>query len=194
MRAEHLLDAMEYIDRELILEAEEAPVRRRLPVWQLASAAVAAVVLCAGLYLLPAMQPAGMAAPEDEAQNSSLILGDTADGTNGDYEYRTEGVKEAPSASQKQESAAGETHGGVVEPQFFTERGVYLFAEFGLKQKLPENVRYLGELSDVTSETQGYPAVRAKELVGQPVWESEDGEYLYVQMPEGGWWTARLCK
>ena len=198
MKAEHLLDAMEHIDDELILEANERPMRRKLPLWQVATAAAAAVVVCAGLYILPAMQPAGMAAPENQGAGFDMFqdTADVAGGTPADgalldeYKYKTESEQSslrAPSTAAK--DGVGEM--GIAEPQFFTQRGVYLLTAIDFMQVLPENVRYLGELSDVTSGTWSYPAVRAKELVGRPVWESEDGEYLYIQMSEGGWWPAK---
>lgn len=204
MKPEHILDAIGMLDDDLIVEAEAKPARRRLPVWQMATAAAAALVVCAGLYLLPAMQPAGMAAPERQGVDNGFELfedvadvagGSLADGALPDeYKYKTESSEQpslrAPSTAVK--DGVGEM--GIMEPQFFTQRGVYLLTAIEFKQELPENVLYLGELSDVTLEAWSYPAVRDKELVGQSVWESEDGEYLYVQMPEGGWWTAKLNK
>ena len=202
MKREYLLDAIGLLDDDLIVEADEKPARNKRPVWQMATAAAAALIVCAGLYLVPAMQPAGTAAPEDNqgvynefcADAEDIAGGTQADGALLDeYKYKTESEQpslRAPSTAVK--DGVGEM--GIAEPQFFTQRGVYLLTALDFMQTLPENVRYLGELSDVTSEGWGYPAVRSKELVGQSVWESVDGEHLYVQTPQGGWWTATLCK
>ncbi|MBQ3134886.1 MAG: hypothetical protein IJB75_03635 [Oscillospiraceae bacterium] len=203
MNTEYLLDAVGHIDDELILEAEERPARRRVPVWQVATAAAAAVVVCAGLYLLPAVQPAGMAAPEAEAQSThngvfgtfSDVMdaagGILADGAVDDrYKYMTEqSTARAPSAADK--GAAGET-AGVFEPVFRTEQGRYVLVgeEFPLQSELPDDVRYLGELAFTAPDEPSYPSVGTKELVGRPVWQSEDGEYLYIQNPAGGWLQA----
>lgn len=198
MKNEHLLDAVGMLDEDLILEAEEKPARRKVPVWQLASAAAAALVVCVGVCLWPALQPAGMAAPENQGVDNKLFadVADVAGGTQADgalldeYKYKTESEQSslrAPSAANK--DTAGEM--GIVEPRFFTQRGVYLLTAIDFVQTLPENVQYLGELADAMSEEQNYPSVRGEELVGRSVWESADGEYLYIQMPEGGWWTAK---
>lgn len=200
MKSEYLLDAIGLLDGELIVEAEEKPARRKVPLWQTATAAAAALAVCAGLYLLPAMQPAGTAAPEHQGvDNETSDVADIAGGTLADgalldeYKYKTESDRSslhAPSTAGK--DGVGEM--GIAEPQFFTQRGVYLLTAIDFMQTLPENVRYLGELSDVTDGEWSYPAVRSAELVGRNVWESEDGEYLYVQMPQGGWWTAKLSR
>lgn len=203
MKAEHLLDAMEHIDDELILEANERPVRRKRPLWQVATAAAAAVVVCAGLYILPAMQPAGMAAPENQGAGFDMFQ-DTADVASGtladgalldEYKYKTESEQSslrAPSTAAK--DGVGEM--GVCEPVFRTEQGRYLLVgeELPIKSKLPEDAQYLGELVETNYDKPAFPSVGTKELVGCAVWQSKDGDYLYIQSPAGGWLQATRQK
>lgn len=204
MKREHLLDAIGMLDDDLIVEAAAKPARRKLPVWQVATAAAAAVVVCAGLYILPAMQPAGMAAPENQVMNdrfdpfadvADVAGGMLADGTLEEYEYKSssESALRAPSTANK--DAAG-TAQGVFEPVFRTEQGRYLLIgeELPIKAKLPDDVRFLGELVITAPDEPGYPSVGTKELVGQPVWESVDGEYLYIQTSDGRWLQATRQK
>lgn len=197
MNGEQLLDVLGQLDDDLILEAEETPVRRKFPLWQAATAAAAAVVICAGAYLLPAMQPADVAAPESQRTDSKEFMTDVADdvfdvagGTNDEYKYVTDqSAARAPLAGEK-ESA------GVFEPVFCTEQGRYVLVgeAFPLKSKLPDDVRYLGELTLTAPGKQVYPCVGTEELVGCPVWQSADGEYLYIQNPAGGWLQATRQK
>ena len=194
-----LLEAIGKLDDDLILEAEEKPTRRTFPVWQAATAAAAAVVMCAGVYLWPAMQPAGMAAPESQVTDNTGLMNDVADVAGGmladgaleDYEYKSssESALRAPSTANK--DTTGTTQ-GVFEPVFRTEQGRYLLVgeELPLKTKLPDDVRYLGELAATDHDKPVYPCVGTKELVGCPVWQSEDGDYLYIQSPAGGWLQA----
>ncbi len=204
MKREHLLDAIGMLDDDLIVEAAAKPARRKLPVWQMATAAAAAVVVCAGLYILPAMQPAGMAAPENQVMNdrfdpfadvADVAGGVLADGTLEEYEYKSssESALRAPSTANK--DTAGTTQ-GVFEPVFRTEQGRYLLVgeELPIKAKLPEDVLFLGELVLTAPDEPGYPSVGTKELVGQPVWESVDGEYLYIQTSDGRWLQATRSK
>lgn len=207
MKSEDLLYAMGAVDEDLISEAEEQPARRKVPVWQIATAAAAAVVICAGVYILPAMQPAGMAGPEAEAQDvhngTFSELMDVAGGTLNDsaadgdeYKYVTDqSTVRAPSATKQE--AAGETD-GVCEPVFRTEQGRYMLLgeEFPLKSKLPADARYLGELVLTVWDEPAWPSVGTEELVGCAVWQSEDGEYLYIQNPTstGGWLQATKQK
>lgn len=197
MTSEFLLGAIGQLDDELVLEAA-APVKRHIP-WRQVSGWAAAIVLCVGIAHMPGspLKGAGAAAPENgapEEQMKQHLMADSADGA-GDYEYRTEQESQVqePSASQKAESAATGGAMGIVEPQFFTERGVYLLVAPPWQQTpLPEGAKELGKLTAFRYDEQVYPAVRAKELVGCPVWESEDGEYLYVQVSDEGWLTAKL--
>lgn len=195
MTSEFLLEAIGQMDDELVLEAA-APVKRYFP-WKQTAGWAAAIVLCVGIAHIPGMplNGASMGAAAPEAENvKGGLLADTADGA-GDYEYRAdqESMAQEPSAANKSESATAGGAMGIMEPQFFTERGVYLLVTPPLQQiPLPEGAKELGKLTAFRYDEQVYPAVRAKELVGCPVWESEDGEYLYVQQANGWWLTAKL--
>ena len=198
MTGEFLLEAIGRMDDELVLEAA-APVKRYAP-WKQMAGLAAAVLLCVGVARLPGLplKGAGTAAPESGAaqEESKQHLMMDAVGGAGDYEYRTEQESQTrePSASQKAESAVTDGAMGIVEPQFFTARGVYLWVELSPRTSLPEGARELGTLAEYRYGERSYPAVRGKELVGCPVWESGDGEYLYVQAADKGWLTARLIK
>lgn len=198
MTSEFLLEAIGQMDDELVLEAA-APAKRYVP-WKQVAGLAAAVLLCVGIAHMPGspLEGAGAAAPENGApqeESKHHLMADTAGGTD-DYEYRTEQESQTrePSASQKAESAVTDGGMGIVEPQFFTERGVYLWVELSPRTSLPEGARELGTLTEYRYGERSYPAVRAKELVGCPVWESEDGDYLYVRVSDEGWLTARLIK
>ncbi len=200
MTSEFLLEAIGQMDDELVLEAT-APVNRHMPWGQVAGWA-AAIVLCVGIARMPGMpwKGAGAAAPENgapqEEQTKHHLMADAADGA-WDYEYRSEQESQVqePSTAHKSESAATGGAMGIMEPQFFTERGVYLLVTPPLQQTpLPEGAKELGKLTAFRYDEQVYPAVRAKELVGCPVWESEDGEYLYVRQSDGWWLTAKLYR
>lgn len=196
MKSEQLLDAIGMLDDDLIVEAEEKVARRKLPVWQMATAAAAAVVVCAGLYILPAMQPAGMAAPESQVVSDAMADvagGILADGALDEYKYKTgQFAVRAPSTANK--DTAGETQ-GVLEPKFFTSQGVYLpvgdEGEF-IRDKLPEDMQFLGELVNAVPGKRVYPSTGTQELVGCPVWQSEDGEYLCIRVSDGQWLNAKL--
>lgn len=197
MKSEQLLDAIGKIDDDLILEAEEKTVPRKRPVWQLATAAAAALVVCVGAYLWPAMQPAGMAAPESQGTDNMGLMNDVADVVDGtvadsEYEYKyftDQSTVRAPSTANKEGAGAAQ---GVFEPVFRTEQGRYLLVgeQFPIKSKLPDGVRYLGELAKTEAGEPVYPCVGTEELVGCSVWQSVDGEYLYIQSPAGGWLQA----
>ena len=197
MTSECLLDAIGELDDELVLEAA-APLKRYIP-WKQMAGLAAAVLLCVGIAHLPGLpwDGAGAAAPENGAPQEETkyhLMADAAGGAD-DYEYRSEqeSQMQTPSAVHKSESAAADGAMGIVEPQFFTERGVYLLVTPPLQQMpLPEGAKELGKLTAFRHDEQVYPAVRAKELVGCSVWESEDGEYLYVQQSDGWWLTAKL--
>ena len=198
MTSECLLEAIGQLDDELVLEAA-APAKRYIP-WKQAAGLAAAVLLCVGIAHMPGspLKGADAAAPENGAPQEETkhhLMADAAGGTN-DYEYRTEQESQVrePSASQKAESAVTDGAMGIVEPQFFTERGVYLLVALRHQTPPPEGARELGTLTEYRYGERSYPAVRGKELVGCPVWESEDGEYLYVQVSDEDWLTARIIK
>ena len=198
MTSEFLLEAIGQMDDALVLEAA-APVKRYVP-WKQMAGLAAAVLLCVGIAHIPGspLNGADAAAPENGApqeESKHHLVADSAGGTD-DYEYRTEQESQVrePSASQKAESAVTDGAMGIVEPQFFTERGVYLMVALPEQTPPPEGARELGTLTEYRYGELIYPAVRAKELVGCPVWESEDGAYLYVQVADEGWLTARLMK
>ena len=197
MTSEFLMEAIGQMDDDLLLEAAEP--RKYIP-WKQAAGLAAAIVLCVGIARIPGLSRngafVGAAAPEAESTMSGL-LADTADGAE-DYEYRSEQESQVqePSAEHKSESmTAGGTQQGVVEPQFFTERGVYLLADPPQRTQPPmEGAKELGALAAYRYGESNYPAVWARELVGCPAWESADGEYLYIQQNDGYWLTARLIK
>lgn len=202
MTSEFLLDAIGQLDDELVLAAA-TPVRRTIP-WAKAVGWAAAIAVCIGIARIPGVLPfsganSGAAAPE-----SDMILGDVmldADKKEDDYEYRSEQESQVrePSATagSKENTKTEATDGaqGIFEPRFFTERGVYLPIVPPSQAKLPDtNVKELGELVVSVPGEQVYPSTGTQELVGCPVWESEGGEYLYIQLPDGLWLTARLVK
>lgn len=200
MTSEYLLEAIGQMDDELVLEAA-APLKRYIP-WKQVAGLAAAVLLCVGIAHMPGLplNRAGATAPENgapqEEQTKHHLMTDAADGAN-DYEYRSEqeSQMQTPSAEHKAESmTAGGTQQGIMEPQFFTERGVYLLIAPLQQTPPPEGAKELGRLVAAEANEQVYPSVRMQELVGCLVWESEDGEYLYVQMPDEGWLTARRIK
>lgn len=200
MTSEYLLEAIGQMDDELVLEAA-APLKRHIP-WKQVAGLAAAVLLCVGIAHMPGLplNGTGAAAPENgapqEEQTKHHLMADAVDGAN-DYEYRSEqeSVTQAPSAADKADSkTAGGTQQGIMEPQFFTERGVYLLIAPLQQTPPPEGAKELGRLVAAEADEQVYPSVRMQELVGCPVWESEDGEYLYVQMSDEGWLTARRIK
>lgn len=196
MTSECLLDAIGQLDDDLILEAA-APTRRVIP-WGKVAGWAAAIAVCVGIARLPGLLPlngAGSAA----APESDRFLGDVMldlDTTDNDYEYRCEQESqvEEPSAANKVESSTADGAAqGVMEPRFFTQRGVYLLIAPPAQAKLPDtNLTELGKLVSAVPGTKAYPATGTQELVGCPVWESEDGEYLYVQLSDGTWLTAKL--
>ena len=194
MTSEFLLDAIGQMDDELVLEAA-APVCRTIP-WVKVAGWAAAIAVCVGIARIPFIgaNSGATAAPESDRFLGDVML--DMDTKEDDYEYRSEQESQVrePSASQKAESAVTDGAMGIVEPQFFTERGVYLLVALRHQTPPPEGARELGVLTEYRYGQRVYPAVRGKELVGCPVWESEDGEYLYVQVSDEGWLTARLVK
>lgn len=194
MTREFLLDAIGQMDDELVLEAAE-PRKKYVP-WKQMAGLAAAVLLCVGLARMPGSPLNGVdtAAPEEPMKHH--LMADSADGASDDeYRFEQESQVQPPSAAHKSESAATGGAMGIVEPQFFTEHGVYLLTTPPLQQmSLPEGAKELGKLAAYRYGEELYPAVRAKELVGCSVWESEDGEYLYIQQPDGYWLTARIIK
>lgn len=202
MTSEFLLDAIGQMDDDLVLEAV-APARRTIP-WAKVSGLAAAILLCVGIAGIPGLLPmkglsSGTAAPEVGGLLNDAVMDQDAEDA---FEYRSEQESQVqePSAATKSESATADgASQGVFEPRFFTERGVYLpiaLDSESIKQKTspPENASPLGNLVTAVPGTQVYPSTGTQDLVGCPVWESEDGEFLYVQLPDGDWLTARLVK
>ena len=183
MTSEFLLDAIGTIDDDLVLEARQMPKRRSVP-WGSIAGLAAAVVLCVGIARIPGAFPwngalSGSAVQEaDNAANTSDALLD---------QYR--GDQETSTAAP---SAAGKENNGVMEPKFFTQRGVYLVTVPPTVQSLPEDCIELGTLVSAVPGTKAYPATGTQEFVGCPVWESADGTMLYIQMTDGKWLSARL--
>ena len=199
MTSEFLLEAIGQMDDELVVEAA-APTRRSIP-WAKVSGWAAALLLCVGVASLPGLMPAnktGSAAPESDFS----ILGDTMLDQDGKeiYEYRSEQESQTKdSAANKAESAVADIitpTQSVFEPVFFTQRGVYMLMgeQFPYKPKLPDSepLKELGVLVAATPGKQVYPATRSKDYVGCPVWESEDGKTLYIQLNDGGCLFATL--
>lgn len=200
MTSEFLLDAIGQMDDELVLEAA-APTRRATP-WLKAAGWAAAIVLCVGIANIPGLLSLNGASSGAAAPESDGVVDTKADDFLADYEYRSdqESLVQEPSAANKSEtqSAAGTTQ-GVYEPKFFTQRGVYLptVSDSGdFKQKLspPESAVFLGKLVAAVPGQTIYPATGTDELVSCPVWESEDGQYLYIQLPDGDWITAQFVE
>ncbi|MBR2935320.1 MAG: hypothetical protein IKB79_07055 [Oscillospiraceae bacterium] len=195
MTSEFLLEAIGQMDDELVLEAA-APIKRHIP-WRQGAGWAAAILLCVGIAHISGLplNGASMGAAAPEAENAKGgLLADTADGA-GDYEYRAdqESQVEEPAEKYKSESmTAGGTAQGVMEPKFFTRRGVYLIVAPLNRTPPPEGAKELGKLVAAVPGTQAYPATGTQELVGCPVWESENGLYLYIQWPDGSWLTAKL--
>lgn len=199
MTSEFLLDAIGQLDDDLVLDAA-APKKRATP-WLKAAGLVAALVLCAGIANISGLSPlrganSGAAAPESDG----ALMDTTTSDILADYEYRSEqeSMTQEPSAPNKSEpqSAVGGTQ-GVFEPRFFTRRGVYLLtvSDSGdLKKTIspPENAIFLGELVAAVPGQNVYPSTGTQELVGCPVWESPDGQLLYIQFPNEEWLVAIL--
>lgn len=193
MTSEFLLEAIGQLDDELVLEAASLPKRHAVP-WSTLAGLAAALVLCAGLINAPHLlyrNASGTAAPE-----TGGLMDQVQDGA-GEYEYAAdqESVMREPSADNKSESQAtsGST-AGVMAPVFFTQRGIYMLMAPPAQAKLPDNCVSLGELSLSQPDQDIYPSTRTKELVGCPVWESPDGQILYIQLPDGMLLCARLNK
>lgn len=198
MTSESLLDAIGQVDDDLVLEAA-APARRPIP-WGKAAGLAAALFLLVGLANLPGLLPfpgadSGAAAPESDRLLEDVMM--DVDTKGKDYEYRVdqESQVQTPSQANKSESmTAGGTQQDIMEPKFFTERGVYLLVAPLTQTPPPEGAKALGELAASVPGKQAYPSTGTQALVGCPVWEREDGEYLYVQLPDSKWLTAKLYK
>lgn len=202
MTSEFLLDAIGQMDDDLVLEAA-APSRHPIP-WAKVSGLAAALLLCVGLAHIPGLLPmkglsSGTAAPE--ADRFPLLSDAVLDqDVNDAYEYRTEQESQVqePSAANKAESVTADgASQGIMEPKFFTQRGVYLLivpASGSIKHQAPppETAVSLGKLVAAVPGEQIYPSTGTQELVGCPVWESEDGQFLYIQLTNGDWLTATL--
>lgn len=198
MTSEFLLEAIGQMDDDLVVETA-TPTRRAIP-WLKVSGWAAALLLCVGVANLPGLLPmngAGSAAPE-----SDFTLGDVLLDQDGKdiYEYRSDQESQLKdSTANKSESAVtGVTAPtqGVFEPLFFTQRGVYMLMgeDFPYKSKLPdtESLKELGVLVTSVPGEQVYPSTGTQEYVGCPVWESEDGKVIYIQLKDGGCLFATL--
>ena len=198
MTSEFLLNAIGQMDDELVIEAAE-PTRRAIP-WLKVSGWAAAFLLCVGVASLPDLLPmngAGSAAPESDFFPGSVLLDQDIKGD--DYEYRSDQesqVKDSSAANKTESATADGTTAGVMEPKFFTQRGVYFLIgeEFPYKPKLPdtEKLTNLGALVAAVPGEQIYPSTGTQEYVGCPVWESENGKVLYIQLKDGGCLFATL--
>ena len=204
MTSEFLLEAIGRMDDELVTEAAE-PARRSIP-WLKVSGWAAALLLCVGVASLPALMPwngTGTAAPEAEHFFSDALL--DQDTAADDYEYRSEQESQiqTPSATDKENTKAEASGtvadgamGGVFEPCFFTERGVYMLMgeDFPYEPQMPllTHATALGNLAASIPGEQVYPSTGTPELVGCPVWESADGKTLYIELPDGGCLVAHL--
>lgn len=198
MTSEFLLNAIGQMDDELVIEAAE-PTRRAIP-WLKVSGWAAALLLCVGVASLPDLLPrngTGSAAPESDFFPGSVLLDQDIKGD--DYEYRSDQesqVKDSSAANKTESATADGTTAGVAEPKFFTQRGVYFLIgeEFPYKPKLPdtEKLTNLGALVAAVPGEQIYPSTGTQEYVGCPVWESENGKVLYIQLKDGGCLFATL--
>ncbi len=194
MTSEFLLDAIGQMDDELVLEAA-VPARRTIP-WLKVSGWAAALVLCVGVASLPGLPPMNGAGSGAAAPEADMILGDIATGGTGDYKYTSDQESQRQEISVNKSEAAGADGAAhdFIEPRFFTKRGVYLLTADPSKPKLPneEEARELGVLVAAVPGKQVYPSTGTQSLVGCPVWESVDGKFLYVQLPDGSWLFAQL--
>ena len=201
MTSEFLLDAIGQMDDELVLEAA-APIRRAVP-WRKVAGWAAAIVLCVGITHIPGLlsrNGAGSAAAPESNLSPGYVVGDVmldADAKGDDYEYRTEQELQVqkPSAASKADSTTADGAAqGVMEPKFFTQRGLYLLSgDEPYKPKMPflTNANALGALVAAVPGEQVYPSTGTQELVGCFVWESVDGKTLYIELPDGGCLIAK---
>ena len=192
MTGEFLLEAIGQLDDELVLEAAALPKRRAVP-WSTLAGLAAALVLCVGLinapHLLSRNASGGAAAPE-----TGGLMDQVQDGA-AEYEYTAdqESVMREPAADKKSETqAAASATQGVVEPLFFTQRGIYRLMAPPAKAKLPDNCISLGQLVYSQPDQDIYPSTRTKDLVGCPVWESMGGQFLYIRLSDGTLLCAQL--
>lgn len=200
MTSEFLLDAIGQLDDDLVTEAAH-PLRRPAP-WLKVSGLAAALLLCVGLGSLAGVMPwngAGAAAPESNMLLGDVILDQGAAAEDFEYRSEQESKADAPSSANKAGSATADgITAGFMEPKFFTQRGVYFLIgeEFPYKPKLPdtEELTHLGVLVASVPGKQVYPATGTTEYVGCPVWESADGNTLYIELPDGGFLFASLYK
>lgn len=205
MTSEHLLRAVGQIDDDLILEARR-PVRRTVLLRRLSTAA-AAVVLCVGLLSAPAlyshMSRSGKSSSPDSAEDSDtkeyqydVVYMPFAD----DAANRSESSQHKGSLPHSSVNSDGEVTAGIFEPRFITWRGTYLpladsfAAADKLSPTLPADAVSLGTLQLHPCDDPSVPTTPTESLVGCPVWESEDGQSLYIQLDNGLWITARLIE
>lgn len=184
MTSEFLLEAIGHIDDDLVLEAGKTPARHPIP-WARIGGLAAAVVLCVGIARIPGLLPldgatagGAMQETDNSATGASGVLQDQ-------YRGDQESCTQAP-------SAAGKDKNGLLEPKFFTRRGVYLMTVPPTVQSLPEDCTELGALVSAVPGETVYPSTGTEELAGCTVWESSDGSMIYIQLPDGQWLTAAL--
>ena len=184
MTSEFLLEAMGHIDDDLVLEARQTPARRPIP-WARIAGLAAAVVLCVGIARMPGFLPLNGASSGGAVQEAD----DSATGASGVLQDQYRGDQET---STEEPSAAGKENNHPMEPKFFTQRGVYLMAVPPTVQSLPEGCTELGTLVSAGSGEAVYPSTGTEELAGCTVWESADGNMIYIRMTDGRWLSARL--
>ena len=179
MTSEFLLDAIGQLDDDLVLEAA-APAKRAIP-WTRVAGLAAALMLCVGLTRLPGLLP---------RYSGSTGAGESAP-TSYDPLYNYTKDEEETAGSAVADSASGNTKQEAAPSRFFTAKGLYLLVDDRTQPLPPEGAVALGRLN-FSADGKTFPATDDGGLVGCPVWESADGAYLYIKLPEGGWITAAL--
>ena len=181
MTSEFLLDAIGQLDDDLVLEAA-APVKRVIP-WTRVAGLAAALVLCVGLTRLPGLLP---------KYGSSTGAAESAPTSHDPFHNYTKD-EELSAGSAAADSATGDMKQEAAPSRFFTAKGLYRVLDGHNEPLPPEGAMALGRLN-FSADGKTFPATDDGTLVGCPVWESADGAYLYIKLPEGGWITAALWK
>lgn len=190
MTSEFLLDAIGQLDDDLILEARRP--RRRLPFRTLGGLA-AALILCAGILAnapLPGRSGDSQPPKAAEAQDSDPSLYADQEYVGQDGADRGGTPQYSVTSGSIKDSAAA----GAFQPRIHTTRGTYLpivLPSGAVSPTLPVDAISLGALQPFPGDDASLPSTSDPELVGCPVWESADGERLYVRLPDG-WLTAGL--
>lgn len=197
MTTEDLLRAVGQIDDDLILEARR-PVQRTVLLRRLSTAA-AALVICAGILSAPHLFSAAQPSVGDDAKGqvkenaAGAVADDMAAPSQFHAESRAPGEAQASTATADKALLDGSQ--GAVEPRFITSRGTYLpiVIPGNVSPTLPVDAVSLGTLQLHPCDNPSVPTTLTESLVGCPVWESKDGDHLYVQHPTG-WFVAALVK